>query len=284
MQHFIKLTDVEKKIDNFTLGPIDISIDPGTITAIVGDNGSGKSTLLKIIMDLVNADKGKINRFGLLNKEVEWKQLIAYQPQTVIGYDAFTGQDLRDLISHWYPNWDQKLFLKMMNELAIPLDKKFAKLSQGVQQKLTLALTIPRNAKVLILDEPTSFIDIPSKKILIDLLVDWMEKEERAIILASHQAEDIKKLADYIVLLRSGEMLGQFEKEMLMESFRKYWLKETFTNKLPGEVYQKGHEIISNHPDLTELYFAENKLTPVNNTVMELEEIISLLLTNKVKI
>ncbi|MBO1002178.1 ATP-binding cassette domain-containing protein [Pseudogracilibacillus auburnensis] len=282
MQPFINIEHLEKKIDDFTLGPIDFLIEPGTITALVGDNGSGKSTLLKIIMDLVNADKGQIDRFGLLEKEGDWKKDLAYQPQTVVGYGAFTGEDLHQLISHWYPTWDEKLFLHIINELHVPLNKKFSKLSQGVQQKLTLALTLPRNAKVLMLDEPTSFMDIPSKKIVVDLLVDWMEKEERAIILASHQAEDIKKLADFIVLLRSGKMLGLFEKESLTEKYRKYWVTglpgfET----IPGEVFRAEHEVISNQPDLSEQYFAAHDITPMNSMTPDLEEMITLILANK---
>lgn len=284
-QQFIQIEKVEKKIDNFFLGPMDITIEPGTITALVGDNGSGKSTLLKMMMDLVNYDHGTINLFGYSSQghNEDWKQFIAYQPQTVIGFDAFTGKDLRNLISHWYPNWDQKLFMKMVTELNVPLNKKFGKLSQGVQQKLTLALTIPRNAKVLILDEPTSFIDIPSKNIIIDLLVDWMEVEDRAILLASHQAEDIKKLADYIVLLRRGKMLGHFEKEALIEKYCKYWVTEQITSKIPGEVYRKGHEIISDRPTEVEKYFADNKITPMNSTAIELEEIITLLLMHETR-
>jgi len=195
LNHFIQINNVEKNIDQFRIGPIDLTIESGTITALVGDNGSGKSTLLKMMMNLVNYDTGTINAFGQnVHEEAEdWKKEIAYQPQTVIGYDGFTGHELNNLIAHWYPNWDQKLFVQLVDMFNIPLHKRFGKLSQGEQQKLTLALTIPRNTKLLILDEPTSFMDIPSKNLLTDLLIEWMEKDERSIIIASHQADDIKK-------------------------------------------------------------------------------------------
>ncbi|MEI3604337.1 ABC transporter ATP-binding protein [Pseudogracilibacillus sp. SE30717A] len=282
MNNFLSIKDVSKEIDNFSLGPINLTIEPGTVTALVGDNGSGKSTLLKMIMNLVNADSGTIEAFGqfIHEQKEDWKKFIAYQPQTVIGFDAFSGNDLRELISRWYPNWDQKLFIQMVEELKIPLDKKFINLSQGVQQKLTLALTLPRNTKLLILDEPTSFMDIPSKNLIIDILTEWMEEEDRSIILASHQAEDIKKLADYIVVLRSGKQLDTVEKDVLVERYRKYW----FPNKLqgspiPGEISRSGNEIISNDAILTEKYFIEHHMQPINNSALELEEIITLLLS-----
>src|SRR5699024_7182460 len=251
LENYIAIENVEKRIDQFKLGPIDLAIEPGTITALVGDNGSGKSTLLKMVMNLVNADSGSIQAFGhpVDGDNESWKKHIAYQPQTTIGLDPFTGNDLNELISHWYPNWDQKLFIQMTEQLNIPLNKKFINLSQGVQQKLTLALTIPRNAKLMILDEPTSFMDIPSKHLIINLLAEWMEEEERAIILASHQAEDIKKLADYITLLRNGQQLKTIEKDILIEQYRKYWFSNPLQGyPIPGEVSRMGNELLSSDP------------------------------------
>lgn len=282
MNNFLSIKDVTKEIDHFNLGPINLTIEPGTVTALVGDNGSGKSTLLKMMMNLVNPDSGTIEAFGqFLHEEKEdWKTFVAYQPQTVIGFDAFTGNDLRELISHWYPNWDQKLFIQMIKELNVPLDKKFINLSQGVQQKLSLALTLPRNTKLLILDEPTSFMDIPSKKLMIDLLTEWMEQEDRAIILASHQAEDIKKLADYIILLRGGKQLASVEKDVLTEQYRKYWFpNELKGSPIPGEISRTGNELISNDATATETYFEVHHMKPINSSSMDLEEIITLLLT-----
>src|SRR5690625_4310816 len=213
MDSWINIKGVQKQIDDFQLGPIDLNIEPGTITAIVGNNGSGKSTLFKMIMNLVNYDYGDITGFNkhVNKKDESWKTDITYQPQTVIGDDAFTGNQLKKLISDWYPNWDNGLFKKLIKLFDVSLTKRYGKLSQGAQQKLTLALTIARQTKILILDEPTAFLDIPSKKKLIDLLIEWMEQEERSIIFASHQAEDVKKIADYIVLLRNGQMIGRSE-------------------------------------------------------------------------
>src|SRR5690625_4582536 len=216
MYSMIEINGVRKVIDHFTLGPVQLTIEPGTVTALVGDNGSGKSTLIKMIMNLVRPTEGDINVFGHNNREVDvWKQQIAYQPQTTIGYDAFNGNHLKELVSRWYPTWDENLFQRIVTDLKIPLNIRFSKLSQGVQQKLTLALTISRGTTLLILDEPMTFLDIPSKKYITNLLVEWLEQNDgtRSIILTSHHAEDIEKLADYIYLLRGGEPLGLYEKE-----------------------------------------------------------------------
>ncbi|GAB3048664.1 hypothetical protein [Virgibacillus ainsalahensis] len=144
---------------------------------------------------------------------------------------------------------------------------------------MSLALTIPRNTPLLLLDEPTSFMDIPSKKHLMDILVDWMDQEERSIVITSHQVEDIRKLADYLFVLQSGKVIGNFEKEALTESFRRYWMSGTLPAiHIPGEISRKDLQLVSNDPPATEKYFQDHSLQLIDQTALELEEIITLLL------
>ena len=111
-------------------------------------------------------------------------------------------------------------------------------------------------------------------------LKEWMEDEDRAIIFASHQAEDIKKLADYMMLLKSGTQLQTIEKDVLTEQYRKYWFSDKLKGSpVPGEISRSGNEIISNNATATETYFRAHNMKPMNSSAMELEEIIALLLS-----
>ncbi|WP_139223982.1 ATP-binding cassette domain-containing protein [Lentibacillus halodurans] len=69
----------------------------------------------------------------------------------------------------------------MTSKFYLPLNEKYGKLSNGMQQKISLALTILRNAPLLILNKPTSFMDVPSMRVLMDLLTDWMNQGIRVI-------------------------------------------------------------------------------------------------------
>src|SRR5690625_5085341 len=283
MKNLVEITQLQKEIDDFQLGPIDFTVEPGTITALVGNNGSGKSTFIKLIMNLAKTAQGTIKVCDQIvgGQDESWKMEVAYQPQTMIGSDAFTGEVLRDLVSRYYPNWDEELFRETIRQLDVDLKKRYGKRSQGSQQKLTFALTIARNARLLILDEPTAHIDILSKKIIIDLLVDWMEEDDgRAIIIASHQVEDIRKLSDYLYVLNNGQPIGHFEKEALTESYRRYFLNGALPlSTIPGEVSRENHSLISNQPEETERFLAENDLEWASRTALELDEIITILLT-----
>src|SRR5690625_2434368 len=163
MKQIITLTDVEATVDKFTIGPINLAINPNTVTAIIGDNGSGKSTLLKTIIGLIHTNKGGIHLRGSNindHHHVRRKQ-IAYLPQNIFGYDSFNGKNLSKLISRWYATWDERLFQQIVTDLQVPLHITFNKLSPGNQRKLSFALTIARGANLLILDEPMNNIDIP---------------------------------------------------------------------------------------------------------------------------
>ncbi|AXI10740.1 ATP-binding cassette domain-containing protein [Oceanobacillus sp. 143] len=282
MKAYAEISQLQKNIDDFQLGPIDLTIEPETITALVGNNGTGKSTLLKLMMNLASRDSGDIKLFNtsVSNGNESWKRNVAYLPQTIIGMDAYTGNTLKALIESLYPNWDDSLFIEMINLFDVPLNKRFGKLSQGVRQKLNLALTVARNTPLLVLDEPTAFMDIPSKKFFMDILVDWMDKGDRSIIITSHQVEDIKKLSDYLFVLRNGKAIGNFEKEALTENYKRYWLNGLLPNTaIPGEVSRANLQIISNKPEKTEVFLQKNNIGWIDRKSLELEEIITLLLT-----
>lgn len=280
MPAWIEIKDVSKKIDDFQLGPVNLSIEPGTITALVGNNGSGKSTLLKMIMNLANPDSGEIRLLGKPTdgKDESWKRHVTFQPQTAVGWNAYTGEDLKRLIAPLYAKWDEALFERMTTLFGIPLDKRFGKLSPGVQQKLSLSLALPRSTDILILDEPTASLDIPSKKLLMDLLVEWMEQEDRAVVITTHQTEDLRKLADYLFLMQRGKPVGLYEKDVLATLYRRYWLGEMPAGPLPGELSRTEKQLVSENPDATEQYLSDHGIAVIDDRALELEETISLLL------
>lgn len=286
----IVVEQVEKKVKDFVLGPIDFSIQPGTVTAIVGENGSGKSTLLKTMMNLYKRNYGTVKFFS---KDVadgeEWKSQVAYQGQQAYGYEIFTLKEMHEFISKWYPNFDHELYEEMAARFELPKNKKFSAMSEGMQQKMVLALTIPRNTKVLLLDEPTSFMDIPAKKYVMDLLVRWLEEDdERSLVFASHQADDIRKLADYLLIIRKGVQIDWVEKELLIERYIQYsFVDGTDLVKLPGEVSRSmnGNEIVvelREEDGVTEealqRFFLENEVTPLTQSRLDVEDIVALLL------
>ncbi|MBE1554247.1 ATP-binding cassette domain-containing protein [Sporosarcina limicola] len=281
MDYAVTMSNVHKKVDEFQLESIDLKIEKGTISALIGKNGSGKSTLLKMVINLMKTDSGDIRLLGqfVLGDDESWKMHVAYLPQKPPMIVPFTGYEMKNLISQWYPTWDEPLFRKIVSLFGIDLSRKYSKLSPGAQQQLNLALVIARNAQVLILDEPTAHLDIPSKQILNDLLVEWMEKEDRTIILATHQVEEIRKLADYLVVLKDGRIFGQFEKEELIEMYKRYWFSQPLDfPAVPGEQERGEGSLTTNLPNEAEEYLRNENIDWTNVQTLELNEILAILL------
>lgn len=282
MNNLVNVTNVKKKIHSFSVGPLDLLIEPGTITALIGNNGSGKSTFIKMLMNLAKPDEGNVQIMDrwVTSEDESWKEHVAYLPQKQTGFDPYTGSKLKKLISGLYPVWDETLFQQLASDFDLPLHKKYESLSPGVQQKLNLALTIPRNVPLMILDEPTNFMDIPSKKILMDTLAKWMENGERSILFASHQTEEIQKLADYLMIIKDGQQIGTFEKDELLEQYMSYWLNEheKYDGPITGAVQYDGNVLLSENPDATEKVLTEFGIGWHSRSTPELEEIVSLLM------
>lgn len=281
MDHAVKIQDVHKAVGEFQLESLHLEIEKGTITALIGKNGAGKSTVLNMMMNLMKPDGGDIQVLGqsVSGADECWKTNIAYLPQTPPMIVPYTGQEMRDLIAQWYPTWDESYFQKVVSLFGINLATKFKKLSPGGQQQLNLALAIARNAEVLILDEPTAHLDIPSKKILNDLLIEWMDQGVRTIILATHQIEDIQKLADYLVILKDGQIYGQYEKETLTDMYKRYWFLQPLACKsVPGEVERKENSLITNCPLEAEAFLRQENIIWTTVQTVALDEIITILL------
>lgn len=282
MEQVVKVTNLKKTVGDFQIGPIDLQFEPGTITALVGKNGAGKSTLAKMMMNLVKPDEGEISLQGQLVSSYsdEWKKSIAYQPQILLGCEPFTGKDLKELHSALYPTWDRELFSHLVKVFGFPLNKPYGKLSPGVAQQLSMALALAKDTDILLLDEPTAHMDIPSKQILVEELTAWMERGEKTLIIISHQAEDIRKLADYIAVFHKGQIIKKATKDELIESYRRYWMEGPLPSEsVPAEILRKNNRvIISNHPSQTEEYFIKNNLHWLESEPLEIDEIISLLM------
>ncbi|WP_100371907.1 ATP-binding cassette domain-containing protein [Bacillus sp. FJAT-45037] len=223
----LKLQNVKKDVDeSFQLGPISFDVEAGMTYALVGNNGAGKSTLFQIIMDLVHRDEGQIIRLQETGSATGWKAAFAYVPQTTKMYQGFSLQQLADFFMMSYPGWDQTEFKRLIEMFHLPLKKQMDKMSAGMQKKAMLALALARPTTLLLLDEPLAGVDIEGQEQMKDELVRYMERgKEQTIVFATHSADEVKVLADYITLMKDGQLAGRYEKDSLMTVWKRIWVR-----------------------------------------------------------
>jgi ABC-2 type transport system ATP-binding protein len=286
----ISLRDIRKSYGNyFELGPVDLAIEPGYVVAVVGPNGSGKSTLMRIIlMNLVQPDSGELMLFGgtYPDDEVAVKQRVGYVPERSLGHDEMSAKALGEFVSHWYPRWDGRHYEDLIKRARIEPYQKFGKLSRGVQRRLAFALAAASGSELLLLDEPTAGVDPFARREMLEDISRFMQGGVgRTVLFTTHVMEEVRRVADYVVLLVDGEFLGLHEKDALLEGWKALWVDREPEGDIPGVVEVLGGgtptRIVSELPEETAEALSAEDIQIVRSGRLDLEEILSHLTRQK---
>lgn len=228
-QMVVNMVGVKKKRRNKVIGPLNLSIPQGYVVVVVGENGSGKSTLMNMLMQTVIPDEGDITWFGQPHPNgipPEVKQQIGYvSEKSNIEEDHMTAEEIATFRSYWYPKWDDNLFKRLMKTFNIPPHTKLNKMSKGERRKVEITVALAPRPKLLLLDEPSSGLDPFAWKRMIEELHDYMEQGDSTILMSTHIVDEIKRLADFIILVHHGRILGMVEKDSLLDNWKEVWVK-----------------------------------------------------------
>lgn len=203
---------------NKVLKRINLIIDEGKVTAIVGPNGSGKTTLIKSILGLVRPTSGKIEVDGSeVKDDYLYRNKIGYMPQIARYPENLTGSEIISLIksireNNEYSDEEMRGSFKLNREM----EKPFKNLSGGTKQKISALIAFAFNPKIIILDEPTAGLDPISSSYFKDLVLKQKE-QKKTIILTSHLMNEVQELADEIVFLLEGEIKFKGSIQSLLE-------------------------------------------------------------------
>ncbi|GAF12738.1 ABC transporter, ATP-binding protein [Bacillus sp. JCM 19045] len=280
----IVCSEVEKKIDStFSVGPLTLTVEPGIVTALVGSNGSGKSSLLRLISGLIQPDQGSISRFQ--REETNWREKIAFIPQSSKGFEKYTLGHLAAIHQVGFKNWDQKKFESLLKRYDLPVDKDVEELSGGMQRQALAVLALSRSSTMLIMDEPLAGVDVHAQE---RLQQDWLtyleEDPNRSIVFATHVPDEIKDLADQIICMNAGHLVGKYEKDELLARYARFWTNESIeqVRNLEGihSVIERGPqvEILSEDREKTELALLEKQLNVTLIQPIKMAEILRMLL------
>lgn len=214
---------------------INLSINSGKVTAIVGPNGSGKTTLIKSILGLVKPTSGiiEVDSENITNNFI-YRNKIGYMPQTAKYPDNLTANELLSLIKE-IRNSDESASSELIRSfsLANELEKPFKNLSGGTRQKVSAMLAFAFNSKIYFLDEPTAGLDPISSSFFKSFVVN--EKNNRkTIVLTSHIMSEIQELADEIVFLLEGEIKFQGTITALLQNQRETKLEKAIAELMTG--------------------------------------------------
>ena len=186
---------------------LSLGLTPGNIYGLLGVNGAGKSTLLKLMSGLVFPAAGSVR--SLEHNPAERKPSFLLDV-FVLAEDAqapnMPAGDFIRTRAPFYPRFDGALFERYLREFELPSAGNLATLSHGQQKKFLLAFGLASQAKLVLLDEPTNGLDIPSKSVLRRVIAEAVNGE-RLFVISTHQVRDLGTLMDPIVILHEGRVL-----------------------------------------------------------------------------
>ena len=223
MKRILELEDVNKTYPNssFKLRDITFSIQSGSIVGFIGENGAGKTTTMGTVLGTLKKDSGAIKLFG---KNITAND-IAQKEKVGSVFDAmnFSGnlnvKQLASVMRHIYKQWDEKKFFQYVQRFSLPIKTNIQGFSRGMSMKLSIAVALSHDAKLLMLDEATAGLDPVAREEILDLLLEYVSDGERAIFLSSHITSDIEKIADELIFIKKGRIMLRVDKDDVLQKY-----------------------------------------------------------------
>ena len=205
----------------FALKDVSFSVLYGSIVGFIGENGAGKSTTMGSILGTLRKDTGSIQIFGeeMDSDNKNMKENIGVVFDDIHLSGGLTVNKLGKVFQNIYQQWDQKTFEAYTTLFSLPKNQKISGFSRGMSMKISVAVALSHDAKLLILDEATAGLDPAGRDELLDVLKEFVKGGNRSILLSSHITSDIEKIADSLIFIKGGKILLKIDKQILLEQY-----------------------------------------------------------------
>lgn len=236
----ISIQSLEKRFQHKqVIAPLSLDVPKGQLMGLLGPSGCGKTTLIKMIMGMLKPDSGTIQ---VLDLNVPHKQLlndIGYMAQSDALYTDLTGEENLHFFAKLYSlskaeRIERVAYAASLVRLTDDLRLKVENYSGGMKRRLSLAIALIQNPKLLILDEPTVGIDPVLKKEIWQELIRLKDQEQKTILVTTHAMDEAER-CDQLAMLRSGHMIAQGTPQELKEHYQAKDFDEVFV-KAGGDV------------------------------------------------
>ena len=210
-----QMKDVKKsRGSNTVLANINLEIAPGQVLALLGPNGAGKSTIVALLTGRLRPDRGEVFLFGHDPRLATARKRLGVMPQEAGLPALLTVSEQIELFRGYYPKPRSLKEILRLSGLEPLSGRRCTELSGGQQRSLHFAMAIGGQPQFLILDEPTTGLDVDARRLLWDAIRAEV-KRGAAILLMTHYLEEAEALADRVVILNQGQVLADGTPESL---------------------------------------------------------------------
>ena len=218
----LELRHVSRRLGDFGLRDVNLTLPKGCILGLVGENGAGKSTTIRLLTGELWPDSGTVS---VLDAEPGGPDFRAVKERLGVVLDdawfpeILNARQVGTMMAMTYESWDAELYESYLARFALPREKNFKDYSRGMRMKLAIAVALAHRPEVLLLDEATAGLDPIVRDEVLEIFREFSEAEDHAILISSHILSDLEKLCDYIAFLHQGKLLFCQEKDRLLETY-----------------------------------------------------------------
>lgn len=218
------------------LKSINLDLHKGNIYGLFGKNGEGKSTLMKIMTGLLFPKSGTCALLGESTKKrnVEALQHVFFVPED-FELPSLSIATFEKVQSPFYPKFSKEQFYELIEEFKLSPANVISKLSFGQKKKVLIAFGISTNTKVLLMDEPTNGLDIPSKSQFRKVMASAVD-EGTCIVISTHQVRDLHSLINHVVILDNAHVVFNQSLETVSEGL---WFGKAPNPEEPSILYSE---------------------------------------------
>jgi ABC-2 type transport system ATP-binding protein len=215
---------------------LSIHLESGSITGLLGKNGAGKTTLLKLLAGLLYPKSGKVSvlDYNPKKREVALLNDVFFVPEEFY-FPAISINDYQKVHAPLYSKFEQDLLNNTLVEFELDRDSNLQRLSHGQKKKFLIAFALATRCRLLILDEPTNGLDIPSKALFRKILAGSLD-ENQLVIISTHQVKDVENLIDKIIILDNGKIIFQ---QTVAEISQKVCFISGTSDDVDGAIYSE---------------------------------------------
>ncbi|GAD07947.1 ATP-binding cassette domain-containing protein [Porphyromonas crevioricanis] len=184
-----------------------LQLPSGSICGLLGRNGEGKTTMLKLIAGSLLASDGELEVLGKnpQQREPKFLQQVFLLPE-IVNTPAIRVGNYLDMMARFYPDYDNDIADEALRTFDINRDMKLGKVSQGQRKKAVITLAMAVRTPLLLMDEPTNSLDIPSKAAFRQLMARYTQ-DEQTVLISTHQVRDLESLIDRILMLENNRIV-----------------------------------------------------------------------------
>ena len=206
--------EVTKKfVGKTAVDGITMQLEPGHIYAMLGPNGSGKTTWMKMAAGLIKPTSGQIRYMGQ-PISVETKNDIAYMSTEPYFYDWMTVGDVGKYYADFFKDFSMDKYDYLLEKMELEKKLKVKSLSSGMMAKLKVAVTMARDAKIYMLDEPLNGIDLLARDSVMNMIL-MAADERKTLLISSHLVEELESVVDKAIFIKNSKFAGSYDVEAL---------------------------------------------------------------------